>query len=148
VGEAAADLLRVREHPVALWTLEVVGAPMITQRRRYARTAVTLPMQLDVEVEEDEVGPVLGSTVDIGEGGVHCIARGLDEVEIGAPVAVTLEVDGRRVDAQGRVLRMKPLHDGFRSVVVTFDQLDRRDADHIRRFVFASSLRSPVRESV
>jgi hypothetical protein len=43
---------------------------------------------------------------------------------------------------------MKPLHDGFRSVVVTFDQLDRRDADHIRRFVFASSLRSPVRESV
>jgi hypothetical protein len=145
IGEVNGELVRRSWRPIESWWVRPIGVPMVTQRRRYARATVTIPVSVELDLEPEHE-PVHGTTVDIGEGGVHCIARGLDGIVIGEGLHLTLDIDGKRLVAGGQVLRTNPLQNGFRSFVVRFDALDRRDADHIRRFVFMSSVRSLVRE--
>lgn len=143
VATVRGVLHEVEEGQLPTWVIRTAGQPTVSQRRRYARAAVTLPVEVAPE-DEVEADVVVGSTIDIGEGGVHCIAGGLPDVPVGAPVVVALELEGATFRADGRILRTRQLHDGFQSVVITFDDLEPREADRVRRFVFASDLRSKV----
>jgi hypothetical protein len=145
VATVAGQLVGIEDGQLPTWRIKTRSTPTVTQRRRYARAAITLPVQVAPEGEAEELAEldeaVLASTIDIGEGGIHCIAN-IPDMPVGAPVTVIMELDGTGFHAEGRVLRTRPLHDGFRSMVVTFDQLAPKEADRVRRFVFAADLRS------
>jgi c-di-GMP-binding flagellar brake protein YcgR len=118
---------------VPLWELRAEGVPSLLQRRRFARVPVMVA-----------VGAVAGGgehrllSLDVAEGGLLCAAapQAARAFEPGQPVRLTFEVNGRRLQTEAEVVRSKAARGGGATVAFRFTALARRDADHLRRFVY------------
>jgi c-di-GMP-binding flagellar brake protein YcgR len=117
---------------VALWELWADEVPTLHQRRRFARVPVMLPVSVAGASGEKRL-----LSLDLSEGGVLCaaslrVAFGPEE-----RVKLTFEVDGRRLEAEARVVWSRAARGGGSTVAFRFVALPRHDADHLRRFVYA-----------
>jgi c-di-GMP-binding flagellar brake protein YcgR len=124
---------------VPLWELWAAEVPKLHQRRRFARVPVMMPVSV-----RRTAGESLVVTLDLGEGGVLCAAPPTVPFEPEEPVQLTFEVDGRRLEAEARVVRSRTARGGGVTVAFRFIGLPRRDADHLRRFVYNRQVHQAV----
>jgi c-di-GMP-binding flagellar brake protein YcgR len=113
-----------------LWELWADEVPTLHQRRRFARVPVVVPVCV---VGGD--GEQLLVSLDVAEGGVLCLAHPTVTLQPEQRVKLTLEVGGRRLEVEARVMRSKPAPGGA-TIAFCFIALPRSDADHLRRFVY------------
>jgi c-di-GMP-binding flagellar brake protein YcgR len=121
-----------RDDRVRLWELWTDQVPVLHQRRRFARVPVMVPVRV-----VRGSGESLVVTLDLAEGGVLCASPPTGAFEPEERVRLTFEVDGRRLEAEARVVRARAARGGGVTVAFRFIALPRRDADHLRRFVYA-----------
>lgn len=116
-----------------VWKVEVLSEPALTQRRRYVRELVALPVTL---YDEDDNPLAAGNTVEISEGGVAVNLDGISLQE-GSSVQTELilpEVGVARIE--GSVLRSPG---GRTPTVIQFED-GHQHQDALRQLVFATQL--------
>jgi len=133
-------LRHVRRTALPSWSVQALGLPVVRERRAFVRAEVNLPLHLMPQLGEP---PLEGWAIDLSEGGVRIVTRD-DQLDIGRRLLLEMEIDGETVFVQGEVLRSATDRDGMTTIALKFIDLHRRDADRIRRFVFASQLRTTV----
>jgi hypothetical protein len=144
---------QLTEGAVGLWIAEIAGKPWTEQRREYVRVPIVGPVRLTLGKQPNRGTERAGAEaivldlqlVDISEAAVRCTAK-LDSLLAQAPahseVDVHLELGGTPFDIPGRTLKLVPsaLVPELCEVVVLFEQ-PVRQADALRRFVFAQQLK-------
>lgn len=124
-----------------VWRVRLTSEPVTHQRRRYVRAEVVLPVVVERTVE-DATERVEATTVDISEGGMQVVTRPPDLLPTSSVVVVHVTVEGVAMRLTGDVLQSRERPEGGHSVVVRFLDVRPGDADRIRRFAFASQVRS------
>jgi c-di-GMP-binding flagellar brake protein YcgR len=141
-GRGAVEVdCRVREiqrSTLASWSVQALGLPVIRQRRAYVRAEVHMPLNLMPQLGEP---PLEAWAVDLSEGGMRVVTAN-EALDIGRRALLEMDIEGETVFVQAEVLRFLTDRDGAVTVALKFVDLHRRDADRIRRFVFASQLRT------
>jgi c-di-GMP-binding flagellar brake protein YcgR len=102
------------------------------------RADVHLPLHVVPQLGEP---PVSAWAVDLSEGGMRIVASE-DALDVGRRTLLEMDIDGETVFVQAEVLRFLTDREGATTIAMKFVDLHRRDADRIRRFVFASQLRA------
>jgi c-di-GMP-binding flagellar brake protein YcgR len=115
---------------VPVWELWAVEVPKLHQRRRFARVPVMLPVRV-----AGGGGQSLLLSLDLAEGGVLCVASPAAAFAPEERVELTFEVGGRRLQTAAVVVRSCGAPGGA-TIAFRFISLPRRDADHLRRFVY------------
>jgi c-di-GMP-binding flagellar brake protein YcgR len=113
-----------------LWELWANEIPTLHQRRHFARVPIVVPVSV-----VGGGGEQLLVSLDVAEGGVLCLADPTVALQPEQRVRLTLEVGGRRLEAEASVVRSKPAPGGA-TIAFRFIALPRSDADHLRRFVY------------
>jgi PilZ domain len=119
---------------VPTWELVGRGEPSLFQRRRYARVPVVLPARV-----VSRRGASRLTILDVGEGGIRCLASERAPFDPGEAIEVSFDVDGLGLTARAEVVRLR-LAPGGVTVVFRFVDLPRGEADRLRRFVFRQEL--------
>jgi hypothetical protein len=132
-----AQLVEVVAGDSPTWRLKIVGPASRGQRRNAVRAP--LSVSLDVTFGERVVS---GTTLDLSEGGTRCLLAGRPggekpEVEVGAVLPVTVDLDGERVATKAEVIRRHPRDDEHTELSLRFVGLGEKREDAIRRRVFA-----------
>ncbi|MGY1716153.1 flagellar brake protein [Geodermatophilus sp. SYSU D01106] len=131
-----AVLLDVRGGDAPTWRVRIAGPASRGQRR----SAVRVPITLDVTVHAGGEHRT-GTTVDLSEGGIHCLLDGEPDrsgaLEVGSVVHVSLDLDGRALATKAEVIRRHPREDKRPELSLRFIGLKERDEDDVRRRVFA-----------
>lgn len=120
----------------AQWMVRPTGEAKITQRRRYARVTVDVPLYMSTEDAAGHETVRGGWLIDISEGGARCTFP-MGQIFEGARVWLRMELDGE-LEVTGHVLRVTA-REGKDYVVVVFDAPPAL-ADRLRAFVFAKQL--------
>jgi hypothetical protein len=148
ICEVAATLVTVeRENAVALWRVQTEGDVRVLQRRRFVRADMVVPVTV-VPLSQDAdpavvLEPVLGTVVNLSEGGARCRLDGMTELaeaglQADGEVELRISLGAAVVRVVGLVIRVTP--DTPRTakdageVVVAFEAPERA-GDLIRRFV-------------
>jgi hypothetical protein len=131
-----AELVEVLGGESPSWRLRITGPSSRGQRR----AAVRAPLAVPIEVGADGATRS-GTTLDLSEGGTHCLLDGEPDrtgaLEVGGVVRVAVDLDGRRLAARAEVVRRHPREDRRPELSLRFIGLAERDEDVIRRRVFA-----------
>jgi hypothetical protein len=131
-----AELLEVRAGESPTWRVRIAGPSSRGQRRAAVRAPLTVPVQVVAGGERRA-----GTTLDLSEGGTHCLLQGDPDktgaLEVGSVVHVTVDLDGRAVTTKAEVTRRHPREDRRPELSLRFIGLAERDEDDIRRRVFA-----------
>lgn len=130
-----------QESSLHLWRVRLTSGPVTHQRRRYVRAQVVLPVVVERKVDGD-TERIEASTVDLSEGGVQMIVLPPDLLPLSSFVVVHITVEGEPMRLSGDVLQSRERPDGGHTVVVRFLDVRPGDADRIRKFAFASQVRS------
>jgi len=129
---------------VATWSLSATRDGWIEQRRRYVRVPASGPLELRLLGDGQTVEALSGTLVDMSEGALRCMVSDVQ--------ADTLETDLVRVgfrfgdqafDIPGRIVFRRSGTQPTQ-LVVLFDE-PVREADQLRRQIFAQQLRSVQR---
>ena len=134
-----ATLTGERGGRVPLWEVWSTEVPKLHQRRRFTRVPVMMPVRVQRAGSENLV-----VTLDLGEGGVLCASPPTVPFQPEEPVQLAFEVDGRRLETEARVVRSRTARGGGVTVAFRFVDLPRRDADHLRRFVYTRQVHQAV----
>lgn len=143
-AEVHCSILEIARHRLVSWHLQALGLPVVRQRRAYVRADVHLPLQVVAHLGEPPLG---GWAVNLSEGGLRLVTTEEEDFDTGRRVLVEMDLDGLPVFVQGEVLRVASGRDGQATLALKFVDLHHRDADRIRRHVFAAQLRTPARQS-
>lgn len=114
------------------WTLQPVSPATRVQRRAFARVAAAR-----VAVVDHGGRPLRFGVVDLGEGGMRCAAADPPPFHVGDRVVARLDLDDQQLSVEAEVIRLEAGVRAGGSVAFRFVDLSSRDADTIRRFVFA-----------
>jgi c-di-GMP-binding flagellar brake protein YcgR len=117
------------------WQLRPTGPAEKSQRRKVVRAKVELPV-----VAPWAGGQLKGTTIDLSEGGTKVLVDGWGlppDPDTPLPVTLTLE-DGVALDVQGEVVWTSARGTKQWVVAVRFPDVTERDADTLRRRVFAA----------
>ena len=136
--EVDCRLRNVQRGTLSSWSVQALGLPVVRQRRAYVRAEVHMPLHLMPQLGEP---PLEAWAVDLSEGGMRIVAAE-DALDIGRRTLLEMDIEGETVFVQAEVLRFITDRDGVSTIALKFVDLHRRDADRIRRFVFASQLRT------
>lgn len=131
----AVTLVAKELRGVPMWRLQPAGPVVITQRRLHVRTDALLPVVL-----RTAAGRLDGFVVDLSEGGLRSAHRTGTPPTEGDAATVELDLDGTTMALAAEVARVE-IEGGRRFVGCRFTDIDIRDADAIRRFVFARHAR-------
>jgi c-di-GMP-binding flagellar brake protein YcgR len=134
-----ATLTGERGGRVPLWDVWSTEVPKLHQRRRFARVPVMMPIRVQ---RGGDVSLVV--TLDLSEGGLLCASPPTAPFEPEELVHLTFEVEDRRLEAEARVVRSRTARGGGITVAFRFVGLPRRDADHLRRFVYNRQVHQAV----
>lgn len=115
----------------ATWLLRSAGRPTVVQRRRHLRVPVTVRVEAGWEGGRQEM-----ITLDLSEGGVRCLAAGPVGLAAGDTVRLAVGLHDQTVAGAAAVVRATPSQGGT-TLAFRFTSLTRREADRVRRFVFA-----------
>lgn len=139
-GDGAAEVDAVVVETLvdeSTWRLRVTMLPVIVQRRDYVRLAVEMVVR---------VGALTGRTLDISEGGARCALPTSASILTGAELPIVLELDDAELRTEGIVVRTGPAPaDGEAKISIHFSDLASKDADRVRRFIFAEQMRRRAR---
>jgi c-di-GMP-binding flagellar brake protein YcgR len=144
VGEFHGEVAHVGVYPVPNWVVHTAEDVTITQRRRYARAPIALPVWCTTGAAGRR-STKEGMTVDLGEGGLQVLVKGLPPLDQGMTVGIRLILDKTPLEVDSEVIRADPGDNGFQTLALNFVDLPPREADRIRRFVFQAELKSAVR---
>lgn len=125
--------------PLPVWVMTPLGAPVLYQRRRYARIEVAL--RVAYSLHRSNKPNEIGTTVNIGEGGMTCILSPAQLIEAGDTAQVIVSIEGEPFYAQAHCLRTATTETGRKTASFRFEQLELHDADRIRRFIFHEEMR-------
>jgi hypothetical protein len=131
------ELVEVRSGDSPTWRLRSVGPASRGQRRNAVRAPMSVPIELGAGN-----AVLVGTTLDLSEGGTHCLLAakpGVEppSVEAGAVLPVTVDLDGDRLTAKAEVIRRHLREDDHTELSLRFVGLGERREDLIRRRVFA-----------
>jgi hypothetical protein len=153
IHEIAAILVAVeRENALALWRVQTEGEVRILQRRRFVRVdaiapVTVVPMNADADCT-NQPQPVLGTIVNLSEGGARCRVEGLTALAAAGlaedgEVEVRISLGAVVIRVVGIVVRVIPdapwTPKDAAEVVVSFEAPDHA-ADLIRRFVLTQQV--------
>ena len=131
-----AVLLDVHGGDAPTWRVRISGPSSRGQRR----AAVRAPLTVALTVRAGGASRT-GTTLDLSEGGTHCLLDGDPDrtgaLEVGSVVHVALDLDGRSVACKAEVIRRHPREDRRPELSLRFIGLPERDEDDVRRRVFA-----------
>jgi PilZ domain-containing protein len=131
-----AVLLDVRGGDTPTWRVRIAGPSSRGQRRSAVRAPMTLALTVHAGGSRRS-----GATLDLSEGGTHCLLDGEPDrsgaLEVGSVVHVSLDLDGRSLAAKAEVIRRHPREDKRPELSLRFIGLPERDQDDVRRRVFA-----------
>jgi hypothetical protein len=143
-----------------VWTVEVLAPARQTERRSFVRVDWKLPLIVEplsiVELRqltptgdgqaamlaEGLIGPLVGATVNISEGGVRCQLPG-PMLRPGVGVAINVEIAGQEFRLPARVQWIRPtgMHGPHEyDAALAFDDPGRQ-GDRLRPLLFAEQLR-------
>ena len=132
--QAPVTVVHTTRPPGPQWVLRLTGGATTCQRRSFVRADVQLPVLLRVERAEHEI-----TALDISEGGLRCSTREALGLTGGTAVDVGLVLDeDLQLQLPAEVVRARrrfpeaPLDLGLR-----FTDLSIKDADRLRRWIFA-----------
>jgi hypothetical protein len=132
--QAPVAVVETTRPPGPQWLLRLTGGASTCQRRSFVRADVQLPVLLHVERAEHEI-----TALDLSEGGLRCSTREALGLSSGTAVEVGLDLDdGLQLRLTAEVVRARrhvpeaPLDLGLR-----FTDLSIKDADRLRRWIFA-----------
>ena len=149
-GVAVLPVELVAEHtegPVATWTLRPTRNGWIEQRRRYVRVPASGTLSLRLRGDGQTVEALTGTLVDLSEGGLRCaVDVALADALETDLVQASFRFGDQDFDIPGRIVfrRSGTQPSQVIQLVVLFDE-PVRDADRLRRQIFASQLRSADR---
>ena len=140
--QAPVTVVETTRPPGPQWLVRLVGGASRCQRRSFVRADVELPVQLRVDRVEHEI-----LALDISEGGLRCSTRSALGLTSGTAVEVGLVLDDDlQLRLTAEVVRARqtvpqaPLDLGLR-----FTDLSIKDADRLRRWIFAELRRQRAR---
>lgn len=148
--EAPVEVLGVGSVPVAGLRVRLRAAPVLIQRRRYARAPMDCALAV-VPVVDGLARVAGGWLVDLGEGGVRARVDCGDSLVLGTAVQVHLTLGDAPVVVTGRVTRLATpgsgdpgSRDAAREVVIAFDDHDDAAAHGtlLRRAVLGQHIRA------
>jgi hypothetical protein len=124
----------------SLWKVRVRGAASKIQRR----DSVRAPIGLSVSLSWDRI-ELVGSTVDISEGGLLCIFRPHGDLGVHVPMpkrgqrmTVNLDLYSDVLDADVELIRRRPREDQLHEWSLKFVELPEAAGDLIRSHVFTA----------
>lgn len=142
VCEITARVDKCKRAPAPIWVITATSKPVVSQRRKFARIPISLPVILALGDEAEENI----HTLNIGEGGISCVmAKDHPPIAEGDEVVVMINFDGDAFSSKAICLRGEKAEDGKITTSFRFAQLDRGQADRIRRFIFNEELRRRAR---
>ena len=132
IGLVHGTVREVVEIPVKAIVVDLAGEAELVQRRRHVRAEAVLQIVVEPECEdESKIIPVLGSSLDIGGGGL--LARVPAALEPGDAVRVRLRItDDESIDATAHVVRRA----GKDLLAFEFDRISVYDQERLVRQVF------------
>jgi PilZ domain len=123
------------------WRLQVTGPATRVQRRDAVRAPIGLPVTVIVGGRVQ----LVGSTVDLSEGGTLCVFRANGELGVHVPMpkrgqVMTLSLDlySDVLTTEVELIRRRPRDDGLNEWSLRFVQLPESAADLIRSHVFTA----------
>ncbi|MDP9466072.1 MAG: PilZ domain-containing protein [Actinomycetota bacterium] len=132
--QAPVTVVETTRPPGPQWLVRLTGRTSTCQRRSFVRADVALPVHLSVARVEHAI-----TALDISEGGLRCSTREALGLSHGTAVEVGLALDEElllRLRAEvvrvRRTVPQAPLDLGLR-----FTDLSIKDADRLRRWIFA-----------
>jgi hypothetical protein len=148
ICEVGATLVTVdRENAVPLWRVQPEGDVRVLQRRRFVRADATTPVTLAPLTADADCAalpePMLGTIMDLSEGGARCRVKGITKLTEAGLVAdgeveLRISLGAAVVRVVGEVIRvtqdLPKSVDDVGEVVVAFDPPEHA-GDLIRRFV-------------
>jgi len=149
-GIAVLPVQLIAEHTessVATWSLAPTRDGWIEQRRRYVRVPASGPLALRLRGGGHAVEALAGTLVDMSEGALRCVVDvALAEALESDLVQAGFRFGDQEFDIPGRIVFRRsgsqPTH--VVQLVVLFDE-PVREADQLRRQIFAQQLRSADR---
>lgn len=135
--DVMGTVLATEREPLPLWIIKANGKPTLHQRRSFARLSVTFPVVL-----ASKNGPAnMVTTLDISEGGMSCVLGDSESIQPGDRVQAVVSVDNESFRTIAVVIRTAVDSNGQSIACFRFDDLNPRDADRVRRFIFNEQLR-------
>ncbi|NLT55911.1 MAG: PilZ domain-containing protein [Actinomycetales bacterium] len=136
---------------VEVWRVEVVGPAVRTERRKFFRVTMTLPVRVEVLPGGIGIGAISpstdvtleGHTVDLSEGGLRCVLPG-PELPIGGLLTVWVEVERVQMELRASVVWSGAVEGRDESMCETALRFvdPERFADAMRRIVYAEQMRA------
>lgn len=127
-----------------VWVLTPQGEVTRQQRREFFRVPVSLPVGITSLVEWNaalgSLVPTAGMAVDLSEGGLRAVARGVLPSS-GSTVELALKVPDETLDLPATVVRSISFPGGSNGLAMRFTATGRH-ADRIRALVFAAQRRA------
>jgi hypothetical protein len=142
-AELECRITSVSRRALASWEVEALAPTIFSQRRDYVRVDVRMPLKVVTRIGSTNLE---GWAIDISEGGVRLVTNDV-LVTSGQLVVVEMVIGDETIAADAEVIRAQADGDGYAILALKFVELQRRDGDRIRRYVFDSQLRTPVRRS-
>jgi c-di-GMP-binding flagellar brake protein YcgR len=141
MSELRCEVRRVDLRPTPQWEVRPLEPADHIQRREAVRVFVLLHLELRL----DE-GTFRATTVDVSEGGVRCVVPAKDHFAPGERVDMLLHVGGEPIAATAELLRCRQSNGGSTEVTARFLGMDKRDADRVRKFLFAEQVALRARQ--
>jgi hypothetical protein len=123
-----------------LWQLRVKGEATRTQRRDAVRAPLGLPVRVVFGRTE-----LVGSTVDLSEGGLRCVFRSNADLgtavpfpQAGHPLGLVLDLYSDQLETQVEFLRRHPRADQLHEWSLKFTALPESAQDLVRSHVFTA----------
>jgi hypothetical protein len=139
-GFRSVDAQLVDEGADGLLQLRVKGEATRTQRRDAVRAPLGLPVRVVYGRTE-----LVGSTVDLSEGGLRCVFRphadlgnGTPFPRGGQPIGLVLDLYSDQLDTQVEFVRRRPREDQLHEWSLRFVELPETAKDLIRSHVFTA----------
>lgn len=132
---AAQQRVHLRPQPPDGWRVRPDGPARVVQRRKFARAYEEFAAELEID---DGLLSVVGR--DVSEAGFRCRLPEGVELPVGSKARARLHLEALRVDAEVTVVRLVAVDENSYEAGVTMC-LPERDADQVRRHVFAVQMR-------
>jgi hypothetical protein len=123
-----------------LWQVRVKGEATHTQRREAVRAPLGLPVRVVFGRTE-----LVGSTVDLSEGGLRCVFRPHGDLgasipfpKAGQPIGLVLDLYSDQLETQVEFVRRRPRTDSLHEWSLKFTVLPEAATDLIRSHVFTA----------
>ena len=126
------------EGALPTWTLEAIGPPVETQRRRFVRLEVIIEFRLPLL---EGAAPAIAHTVDLSEGGIKCVVDNWAPDPGGRRFITELPIKERTLFIPSYVSWWGNLEGpAQRPVGIAFAEPERQLTDAIRAYVFEAQL--------